>query len=299
MKTALVTGCSGFVGRYLTDALRDNGWEVYGFDLANGGDIRDYEQIRAGIDTIQPDAIWHLAAQAYVAESTRDPHRAMAVNTTGTLNLLEAVRNTGSHARIVIAGTSEEYGYEEQPGPTVTEDSPTRPNTPYGVSKLAATSLARVYTRTHGLQIIVTRAFNHTGPGQPAVYAVPAFARRVAEAEAGHRDEVVHGNLDATRNYTDVRDIVAAYQLALDAPPGIYNLCSPHTVSMKWVLDTLVAHANRPIRTRLDESLYRPSGSQTFYPPTAAKFHEATGWEPTIPLERTLAEVLDHWRQQL
>lgn len=295
MRTVLVTGSAGFVGGYLTAALRKRGDLVVDYDQRLGHDVRDYEQLRAVINQHQPDLIFHLAAQAYVPEATSDPRRGLDVNVAGTLNLLEALRHTGSRARVLLAGTSEEYGYDH---PEIREDTVCQPTTPYGVSKLAAGQLGLVYARLYGIPVVVTRAFNHTGPGHPPSFAVPSFAKRVAEAETGRRDAVEHGNLQAVRNYTDVRDIVAAYQLAIDLPSGIYNLCSEFTVSLQWILDTLVGLAKTPVTTRLDEALFRP-GNSRFPDISAEKFAAATGWKPLIPLERTLADVLDFWRTQL
>ncbi|WP_213451572.1 GDP-mannose 4,6-dehydratase [Rhizomonospora bruguierae] len=298
MTTALITGGAGFVGGYLREHLRAQGWETASFDLRDGHDVRSYEQVRFAVDALQPDYVFHLAAQAYVAESGMDPERTLAVNVTGTHNLLLALRNTGCRARVLLAGTSEEYGYEHQPGPEVTEDSPTRPTTAYGTSKLAATHLGLVYAQAYGMPIVVTRAFNHTGPGRPPQYADSAFARRVVAVERGQAAVVAHGNLEAVRNYTDVRDIVRAYRLAIDLPSGIYNLCSDYTVPMAWILNTLLGAAEGTVPTRQDDALWRPSGSAVFHPPSAVRFHALTGWKPQIPLEQTLAEVLDYWRGQ-
>lgn len=295
MPTSLITGSAGFVAGYLTKHLIGQGHTVSGFDLANGDDVRDYEAIRTAVEVTQPDYVFHLAAQAYVPEGTTNPHRAIDVNVVGTLNLLEAIRQTGSNARVLLAGTSEEYGYTSHG--ILTEDSLCEPTTPYGVSKLAAGQLGLVYHRMYGIPIVVTRAFNHTGPKHPPVYAIPSFARRVAQVEAGHVAAVRHGNLEAVRNYLDVRDVIEAYQLAIEQPSGIYNVCGDRTVSMRWVLDTLVDLANCPIPTEIDNSLYR-AGSSHFPMPTAGKLAGA-GWKPQIPLEQTLADVLDYWRGQM
>lgn len=298
MTTALITGGTGFVGRYLTDHLQEQGWRVVPYDLANGYDVRDFERLRTAVDSVRPDYVFHLAAQAYVAESVMDPERTLNVNIIGTHNLLMALRHTGSRARVLLAGTSEEYGYENQTGPEVTEDSACWPTTTYGASKLAAGQLGLVYARAYGMPVVVTRAFNHTGPGRPAVYADSAFARRIVAVERGLEPVVAHGNLDAVRNYTDVRDIVRAYRLAVDLPSGVYNLCSDYTVSMQWILDTLLGHAQCEVPTKLDDALWRPSGSAVFHPPSRARFEQATGWQPEIPLEQTLAGVLDYWRER-
>lgn len=298
MSVALVTGHRGFVGGYLTEALTAAGHTVHGFDLRDEQDIRDYEQIRLRVEEINPDLIFHLAAQPYVPETMTDVRRGFAINVNGTLNLLEAVRHTGCHARIHISGTSEEYGYRGHGDLPVTETSPCLPTTPYGISKLAAGHLGLVYAATYGMNVVVTRAWNHVGPGQSHRYAVSAFARRVAEVKAGVRDRVVHGNLSAVRNYTDVRDIVAAYLLAVGLDSGVYNLCSDWTVSMQVVMDELVAHAGCEVKTDLDDALYRPATNE-FPVPSSVKFRDLTGWSPTRDLTATLGEMLTYWEGAL
>lgn len=298
-RTALITGGAGFVGRHLYGLLRDHGWRVVTYDLVDGDDIRDYERLRACIDRVQPDAIWHLAAQAYVPEAGTDPRRGIDVNVLGTLNLLEAVRHTGSRARIMLAGTSEEYGYETQDADTITEQSPARPTSVYGVTKLAAGQLGLTYARTYSMPVVVTRAWNHTGPGHPPTYAVPSWARQIARVEAGVQDVVRYGNLDARRSYLDVRDVVEAYRLAIDLDPGVYNVAGDRVVTMREVLDLLVGIARVPVPLEQDPGLYRPGvaqGSARFPTPDASRLVDACGWKPQVPLEQTLADVLDYWR---
>lgn len=295
MPVTLVTGSEGFVGPYLVNLLLEEGYEVFGMDLRSGEDIRDYERVRTTIDQIRPDYIFHLAAQAYVPEGITDVRRCLDVNVTGTLNLLEAVRHTGLRPHILLAGTSEEYGYD-QPGP-LTEDSPTLPTTPYGVSKLAAGHLGLVYARTYGLNVVITRAFNHTGPGHPPAYAIPSFAKRVADVRKGRLDKVVHGNLESVRNYTDVRDMVRAYLMAIQLESGIYNVCSDRTVSMQWVLDNLVELSGGEVQTELSDSLYRPM-TGNFPEPSSEKLRSLTGWQPQITLEETLSDVLAYWGER-
>lgn len=300
MTTVLITGHLGFVGQHLAAYLDYLGVDtVVGYDQINGDDIRDYERLRAVIAATNPDEIYHLAAQAYVAESLTDPGRALDVNTIGTLNLLNAVRNTGCRAKILLAGTSEEYGYENQPGPIVTEVSPTLPTTPYGVSKLAATSMGMVFHRQHGLHVVATRAFNHSGPGKSAVYADAAFAKRVAAA-VRFGTPVHHGNLKAVRNYTDVRDIVRAYTQVIHATPGIYNVCSDQNVTMQHILDTLIRVSGAGgLDVREDGDLYRLSGSAIWHNPQNVKIHAAVGWRPEIPLEQTLTDLYADWENRL
>lgn len=276
------------------ELLDQQGHAWRSFDLVDGLDIRNYEQVRTSIEAFNPTQVHHLAAQAFVPESTSDIRRGVDVNIGGTLNILEALRHTGSQAKVHIASTSEAVGYtcdlhdeNTVPGPT----------TPYGVTKLAAEHLGLTYSRLYGLNVVVTRAFNHTGPRHPAVYAVPSFAKRVADVEAGRAEKVVHGNLDAVRSYTDVRDMVRAYRLAIDLPTGVYNVGSEMVMSMQQVLDTLCSLAKAPIETELAESLYRPANPH-FPVVRCDKFREATGWKPEIPWEKTLLDTLNWFREQ-
>jgi len=301
MLKVLITGSDGFVGKHLQDYLSSNqsikgAYEVQGFDLAMGKDIRIFEDIRNTVDRFQPDYIYHLAAQAYVPESTMNPIRGIETNFIGTLNLLEAVRQTGMHSRVHIAGTSEEYGYDRD-DLELTENSVAIPTTPYGVSKLAATTLAMSYARIYGMNIVVTRAWNHIGPGASPSYAVSAFSKRVAEAEK-YGVKVTHGNLDAIRNYTDVRDIVRGYILAVDLPSGIYNIASSNSVSIKYILDCLTGLAKSNIVTEENSHLFR-SMSNKFPKPSFKKFNDLTGWEPKIDLNKTILDSLNYWRDKV
>lgn len=297
MKTALITGSEGFVGPHLADLLRKTGHRVMLFDAKWGNDILDYEEIRRFLETEEPDLVFHLAAQAYVAESVMDPRRALSVNLGGTHNLLRALRAVGSQARVLLAGTSEEYGYETQPAETVTEESPCLPTTVYGVSKLAATTLGQVYARQFGMHVVCTRAWNHTGPGQSSRYALSAFARRIAQVEqAGGTVRV--GNLDAVRNYTDVRDVVEAYRLLINAEPGIYNVASPYTGKMSWFLDILRDQATCDVPVQPDTSLWRPSHSERFPMPNCSKTENAVMWESRLSMNRTMGDLLQYWRDR-
>jgi GDP-4-dehydro-6-deoxy-D-mannose reductase len=299
MLKVLITGSNGFVGQHLVRELENSVspkgmYVVTEFDLAFEQDIRDFEQIRTKVDEVQPDLIFHLAAQAFVPESTMNPKRGFETNLIGTLNVLEAVRQTGMHSRILIAGTSEEYGYDRDDD-ELTEESVAQPTTPYGVSKLAATTLSQTYNRIYGLNVVATRAWNHIGPGASPSYAVSAFAKRVAEAEK-YGTPVNHGNLDAKRNYTDVRDIVKAYTKAVFLDPGIYNLCSDITVSAAKVLEHYVEFASTPIETIENTFLYR-SSSDKFPRPNCEKFKKLTSWAPQIDIKETLLDTLNYWRE--
>jgi len=295
---ALITGGDGFVGQHLREYLTGQAVTSVIFDIRRGNDLRDYEQVRAAVEQADPDYIFHLAAQADVPEGALDPRRALETNTIGTFNLLEAARSTRCHARILLAGSAAEYGISGTDGVLVTEETAAFPVEPYGVSKLAATHLGLVYAARYGLHVIVTRAYNHTGPGRPSRYVDAAFARRIVAVERGQLDLVMHGDLSAVRNFTDVRDVVRAYYLAADLESGIYNVCSDVNLSIQQVLDTLAGLALIPVQTKLDPALSASAQRDIFYPPSCAKLVAATGWEPTIPIRQTFQDLLDWWRQQ-
>lgn len=290
---ALVTGGNGFVGQHLEKYLTGKGYEVYTFDLQTGGDLRNYEQVRNALDIIRPDKIFHLAALAYVPESTANPVRAFEVNTIGSVHLLEAVRQLGLKTRIQMAGTSEEYG---NAGPN--ESDPIKPLSPYAISKAAMDYMGRLYVKAYGLNVVITRAFNHSGPGRGEMYAESAFAKQIVEVELGRRDVVKHGNLESIRNFTDVRDIVKAYDLAIDLPSDVYNICSDQNVRMQEIMDGLIKNAKVPIKTEVDKALYRPSDF-SFKKPSCKRFTDMTNWKPEIALDQTLSDILDWWRERL
>jgi len=294
---ALVTGGDGFVGQHLVRHLQADTIDCTVFDARRGDDIRDYEQVRAAVERVEPDYVFHLAAQADVPEGALDPRRAFSVNVTGTLNLLEALRNTNCHARVHLAGSAAEYG-EIDVNTLVTEEMPAFPVEPYGVSKLAATHLGLVYAQRHSMNIVVTRAYNHTGPGRPSRYVDAAFARRIVDVERGRAEAVYHGDLSAVRNFTDVRDVVRAYRLVVDTEPGVYNVCSGQNVAVRALLDMLVGNARVPVLTKLNPSLSGPARRDGFRAPSGVKLEAATGWIPSISMDQTMRDLLDWWRAQ-
>lgn len=294
----LIFGDSGFVGKHLRDCLENYGYDVYGFDRHNGDDLRNYEDVHRAIEYYRPDWIFHLAAMTFVPESFHDPRRAYEINTLGSLNILEAVRKLGLKTKIHLAGTSEEYGDTSSCDPPITELSLPTPLSPYAISKLAMDLTGQLYARSYGMHVVVTRAFNHCGPGRGEMFAESAFAKQIAEIERGKRDILYHGNLESIRNYTDVRDIVRGYVQAIELPPGVYNLCSDRNVSMVEMLEMLFKYAKVPIKTEVKPELYRPVDF-SFKEPSCEKFTNLTGWKPTIPLEQTLLEILEDWRIRL
>lgn len=292
----LVTGPAGFAGSLLVPSLKLDGHEVRGFDLRHGRDVRDYEQVRTTVEAFEPDEIYHLAAAAWPGESLADPRRVVDVNVTGTLNVLEACRATGLRPRILLAGTSEEYGYEGRaPGAVLDEGTACFPTTPYGASKLAASALGLSYARRHGLHVVVTRAFNHSGWGRQACNAESAWARQITAAVRGDADHVVHGDLSAVRDFTDVKDVVRAYRAVIGCEPGIYNVCSGRPVPMRAVMETLLRLAGLDAAVLKEDPALGRADRGLFPATSHAKLTAACGWEPAIPLEETLGAVLAYW----
>lgn len=296
---ALVTGAAGFVGPHLSRALEACGDEVVGLDQSNGPDLLDGDR---WVDTFQqhtPDVVFHLAGWSDVSGSWQQPVRTFQVNALGTLSVLEAARQA-KVSRVVLISSADVYGPVSPDRQPITEAHPPQPRSPYGVSKQAAEALGLQYHRAHGLDVVIVRPFNHLGPGQSPQFAAPAFALQIAAAEhaaaqggGGDGGEILHGDLSAKRDLTDVRDVVRAYRmLAVSGEPGeIYNVCSGTAVAMSDLLDMLVAEATVPIRRILDPARLRPVELPVLQG-SHAKLTEATGWTPEIPLARTLADVL-------
>lgn len=314
---ALITGVGGFVGRHLARRLAGEGLEVWGIDRGKGGpeqpavdgvrrvvhaDLMDRDQTRRAIGEAAPDLVFHLAAQAAPAVAWKDPHATLHNNVFAQLGLLEALRDAGSAARIVVASSGEVYGAPAGPDELpVKETNPLRPTNPYALSKAAQDLMGYQYFSSYGMAIVRARPFNHLGPGQSADFVAPAFAQQVVEAEQGLREPVVRvGNLEAMRDFTDVRDVVRAYHLlALQGEPGeVYNIGSGAAVSVQSLLDFFLAHARVAIRVERDPERDRPVDVPCVYADTA-KLRQATGWEPSVPIEETLSDVLEYWRARL
>lgn len=264
-------------------------------------DVRDQSSIRQLMTETRPDRIFHLAAQSSVATSLHAPADTLATNMVGLVNVLEAMREIHPQARILVPGSSEEYGLQQPDELPVRETAFLRPLSPYGVSKVAQDMTGLQYFESYGLHIVRTRAFNHTGPGREDVFVESNLARQIAEIEAGLRAPVVHvGNLDVVRDYSDVRDIARAYVTALEAgaPGEVYNICSGHGVRIGDMLDMLLSMSTASIEVKPDASRMRHNEALTLTG-DASRFRELTGWAPEIPLRDTLGEILDYWRASL
>lgn len=313
---ALITGAGGFVGRHLCAyLLAHTDWELMGtlhLEPAERGhphpglslvhlDLRDADGVRELIASFKPDVIFHLAAQSHVPTSLTDPWETLENNLRAQLNVLEGVRRAHPSARVIIIGSNEEYGQPRPEELPLTEESPLRPLNPYAVSKVGQDFLGLQYYLAYGLDVVRMRPFNHTGPGQPPRFVVPAFARQIARIEAGLQEPVMRvGNLDVARDFTDVRDVVRAYHLA--ATQGetgeVYNLASGVARPVRGILETLLSYTGIAIHVEPDRSLYRPADAPVIFG-SAEKFRRRTGWEPQISWEQTLRDTLEYWRQQV
>ena len=298
---ALITGGLGFVGRHLADHLRAQGDEVVTLDHHGDPpvDITDAECVTAAIELARPDAVYHLAGWADVGASWKDPRSVLRVNGEGTLNVLEACRSAGV-ARVLAVASADVYGVVSQDELPLDELAPLRPTSPYAASKLAAEAVAQQAFLGHGVHVIRVRPFNHLGPGQSEHFVAPALAARIARAERDGGDAIPVGNLATRRDYTDVRDIVRAYRrLVEDGVPGeVYNVCSGHDLAIQDLADHLVSMATRHIELRIDPELLRPVDLPVLRG-DASKVAAATGWAPQIPIEQTLADLLDDLRARV
>lgn len=285
------------MGPFLVQELESRSIETLNFDLreSSGLDVRSYEAVRNFLETSAPDFIFHLAAQAYVPESTSNPRRGLDVTVGGTVNVFEAVRQIGIRPKILVTGTSEEYGYD-RPDRVLSETSICLPTTPYGVFKLSATLLSQAFGRNWGLEVISTRAWNHFGPGTSPMYAIGSFAKKIARAEK-YGTPVTHGDLGAIRDYSDVRDIVRGYvDLMLSSETGIFNLASGQARTIQSVLDALISLANSKVATAAANSLKR-NDQEVFFPAAdTTKVFEAIGWQVELDFESSLLETLEYWR---
>ena len=316
---ALITGITGFAGSHLAEYIlaEQPGVEVFGSyrwrsrrenveHLAArvtllDADLRDASSIHGLLDQVRPDYIFHLAAQSFVPASWRAPAETLSTNITGQTNLFEAIRSLGLDPTVQIACSSEEYGLVHPDETPIREDNPLRPLSPYAVSKVGQDFLGYQYFQSFGLKAIRTRGFNHTGPRRGDVFVTSNFAKQVASIEAGLQEPVIRvGNLDAIRDFTDVRDMVRAYWLAVERgrPGEVYNIATGQGIRVREVLDRLIALSGVDVKVEIDPARLRPSDVEILIG-DSSKFRADTGWEPRIPFEQTLRDVLGYWRQQL
>jgi GDP-4-dehydro-6-deoxy-D-mannose reductase len=296
---ALVTGADGFVGRHLVAWLQEAGDDVVETDRHHGLDILDPEALRAFVAGVEPEVVYHLAGQADVGGSWASPVKTFRVNAEGTMNVLLAAVAAGV-SRVVAVSSADVYGRVGQDELPIAENAELRPVSPYGASKAAADLIALQTHLGHGLGVVRARPFNHLGPGQSDRFVASALASRVARNELDGTEEVPVGNLTSRRDFTDVRDVVRAYRLVAErGEAGVaYNVCSGRDVAVQELADRLVAMADRPMRLVPDPDLARPVDTPVLRG-DPSRLQAATGWSPSIPLEQTLADVLDDWRKRV
>lgn len=314
----LITGVTGFVGSHLAEYCLDQGFEVAGtfrwrsrdenLSVVKGrvhlfdADLRDPVGVRKVITEFQPERIFHLAAQSYVHASWFSPAETMTTNIQSQVNLLEAVREAGlEDCRIHVAGSSEEYGMVYPDETPIKESNPLRPLSPYAVSKVAQDLMGYQYHQSYGMFIVRTRAFNHEGPRRGDVFVTSNFAKQIAEIEKGKKEAIIHvGNLEAYRDYTDARDVVKAYVVALERCEAgeVYNIGSGEAWRIGDMLDTLLDYSTVKVKIQEDPERMRPSDVPRLEADWS-KFKAATGWAPTIPFEQTLKDTLDYWRERV
>jgi len=312
---ALITGITGFVGSHLAEYLLERNYEVFGSvrwrskrdniaHLEGAGsitlfetDIKDPMSVRNTVAESRPDEIYHLAAQSFVPTSWAAPAETLDTNIQGQLNILEAAREVVPDAGIHVVGSSEEYGLVYADEVPIDENQPLRPLSPYGVSKVAQDLLGWQYFQSYGLNVFRTRAFNHTGPRRGEVFVTSTFSKQLAEIAKGKRPPVMKvGNLEAKRDFSDVRDVVRAYHLVMtEGKPGdIYNICSGTGRPIQSVLDILLEISGLDVKVEQDPSRMRPSDVMVLEG-SHRKITESLGWRPEIPFEKTLRDLYEFW----
>ena len=293
----LVTGANGFVGRYVCDAMPC----IPLADEQGSIDLRDPERITAAINNIQPDAVIHLAAQSFVPESFKDPQTTFKINFHGTFNILSALKETGFTGRMLFIGSGDMYGLVDETALPIVESHPLQPRNPYAVSKVAAEALCYQWSQTEGFEIVMARPFNHIGPGQSKQFAVSDFARQIIEIKLGRRNPVLNvGDIDVTRDFTDVRDVVEAYRLLLlDGRNGhAYNVSAAQEHTLRSIIETLLKLAKVEAAIEQDPTRLRPA-EQRRVCASHERLSAHTGWQPKYELKQSLMDILEYWEKKI
>jgi GDP-4-dehydro-6-deoxy-D-mannose reductase len=315
----LITGITGFAGSHLADYILENHPDVKVFGLIRWrsrmenilhikdrihlieADLKDMGSLKKCLAGVQPDRIFHLAAQSFVPTSWICPAETFAINALGQINLFEAVLSLGISPKIQIAGSSEEYGLVNADEVPMKETNPLRPLSPYAVSKVAQDLLGWQYYKSYGIKVVRTRGFNHTGPRRGEVFICSNFAKQIVEIEKQKREPIIYvGNLEARRDFTDVRDIVRAYWLCMEKgiEGEVYNIGTGKTYSIKEVLDMLLSLVKVEVKIEVDPLRLRPSDVPVLLS-DSSKFRELTGWAPKISFAQSLQDLLEYWRERV
>jgi GDP-4-dehydro-6-deoxy-D-mannose reductase len=311
----LITGASGFVGQHLITSLRQSQPDEALIGTMNRStvtsnddhlryvriDLCDTALVKALLDEIRPSVIYHLAGQSSPAYSFEAPWETLETNIRSQFNILQGCHELGLTPRILVVTSAEIYGTVQPEELPITEDAPLRPASPYSLSKITQDMMGWQYYLCHQLPVIRARAFNHPGPGQSERFVITAFAMQVARIEAGLQEPIIQvGNLSAQRDFTDVRDVVRAYQLLIERGQAgeAYNIASNQAISIAEVLAALLSYSRVAIRTELDVSRLRPADIPCIQG-SYAKLNAATGWTPQIPFTQSLQAILEDCRQRV
>jgi len=317
MKKVFITGITGFAGSFLAEHIASQkDYEIFGSFLSDTNlentasvkekvslrqiDLRDSQKLQDLIKEIRPDFVYHLAALTSPADSFKNPAGFINNNTEAEVNLLEAIRVAGIFPKVLIASSAEVYGEVAAGNLPIDEDTPLRPATPYAVSKIAQDFLGLQYFISYKIPVIRVRPFNHIGPRQAPNFVVSSFSKRIVDIERGKESVMRVGNLMAKRDFTDVRDIVRGYLLLLEMgdPGDVYNIGSGRSYKISEILDKLLSMANKDIKTEIDKQLLRPIDVPELVCDNK-KIFQKTSWKPEIPIEKTLADTLDYWRNMV
>ena len=303
---ALITGISGFAGKHLAACLNEKGYEVHGVDRSGADvkgstvyvcDVLDREKLGSIVSRVRPEAIFHLAAFSSVRKSFSEPELTGRINVDGTISLLDAAVACGTDPVVLAVSSLQVYGNPDEV--PIKETTEIRPENPYGESKARQEKACLDYFRNKNLKVIIARSFNHTGTGQSTDFVWPSFAKQIAEIEKGKRDVLKAGNLDVERDFSDVRDVVRAYELAVNKcrPGEAYNVCSGKALNVGKMLERLKSFSTADVKVVVDPDRVRKEPAAVYG--DNSKLSGETGWKPEIPFGNTLRELLEYWRKKV
>lgn len=315
MKKAMIIGAAGFVGNYLMEYLeKECDMEVHVTKLPHEEisnrvceaktynlNILDKEAIVSLLFEVRPDYIFHLAAQSSVGLAWKNPCLTIDVNIKGSVNVMDAIRELYYKPRVLLIGSGEEYGHIKMGENPIKEENMIRPGNIYAATKVCQNMIASIYAQAYDMELMMVRAFNHIGPTQAPMFVVADFCKQIAEIEKGIRKPIIYvGNLEAQRDFTDVRDVVRAYAMLIDKgePGETYNVGSGHAVSIKEILELIILLSGQDIKVEIDSNKLRPV-DVPIIEADIAKLQKLTGWEPKITLKKTIKETLDYWRERV
>lgn len=313
MKKALIIGAAGFVGRYLAENLQtEYGYKVIATKLPYEKleikdtevlnlDILNKEEIVTLLFKVRPDYIFHLAAQSSVGVSWKHPDMTIDINIKGSVYVMDAIRELYYKPKVLLIGSGEEYGHIKEDETPISEDNMVRPGNIYAATKVCQNMIGSIYAKAYDMDLMMVRAFNHIGPTQAPMFVVADFCKQVAEIEKGLRPPIMYvGNLDAQRDFTDVRDVARAYSLLIQkgTPGETYNVGSGNAISIKKILDMIILLSDKEIRVEVDPNKLRPIDVAIIEADTT-KLKTTTEWKQTITLEQTIRETLNYWRERV